>query len=344
MGIKQFIQEEILRPRVRRASVLVVYDPEKLYRDLCLELANDACLVVDASESSIESREQAMECLQKLGTPGSQLEGLLIYVPTQKPVTDEDKQLDPFSIYGAIGEVFPDSDGDEYFSLCLKAKPDNATEIRSVFRENPNPSFEVIDAIGGRGGYPHLHALLQVDSSREMLLALLVPSNGQAKRLKDSDNWQNEAKDLFKNTIHLVLKTRSKALSTISDELWRFLLFSEFAFDLPEDLPTALADVPKADDDARPLVEHICENLRDSTSHQPVYIQMAEEIENDLHLPEICRGIVDFGKKDTFPFEERSFFTRAVNALKNDATDELREMLQHSQTSIWSKRGESVAQ
>lgn len=345
MGIKQFIQEEVLRPRMRRANVLVVYDSEKRYRELCMEMANKNCLVVDATESSIESRELALEYLQKLGSPSSQLEGMLVYVPTAKPITDEEKQQNPFSIYGIIGEVFPDSDGDEYLSLCLKSKPDHVTEIQSVFYENPNPSFEVIDAIGeGSGGYPHLHALLGVESIREMLLAFLVPTGAQKKKLNNSENWQNEAKNLFMNTIHFVLKTRSKALSSISDELWRFLLFSEFAFDLPEALPETLAEVPKADEAARQLVEYICDNLRDSTSNQSTYIQKAEEIEVELHLPEICHIIINFGSRDTFPFEERSYFTRAVTALKNDAFDELRKVLQHSKNSIWSKRGENMAQ
>jgi hypothetical protein len=50
--------------------------------------------------------------------------------------------------------------------------------------------------------------------------------------------------------------------SAIANELWRFLLFSEFVFDLPEALLAAPADIPHAPVPARPLVEDLCDRLR----------------------------------------------------------------------------------
>ena len=145
MGIKEFIQNEVLLPRLRQSEILVVYDPERRYRELCLEFATEKRQVVDASESSIESREAALKALQLLGQPNPPLEELLVYVPTHAPLTDEEKQHDPFALYAACGAFFPDGDGDEYESLCLKAKAEYKTEIRRIFREDPSPSFAVID-------------------------------------------------------------------------------------------------------------------------------------------------------------------------------------------------------
>ncbi|RMD59088.1 PglZ domain-containing protein, partial [Candidatus Parcubacteria bacterium] len=141
MKIQEFIQHQILS-RLRQHEVLVVYDPDGRYRDLCLALAGEKIQVVDASESSLEARRQALAAFQALGQPHSGLEGLLVYVPAPAPLSDEEKQRDPFALYGACGAVFPDptNDGDEYLSLCLKAKPDHATEIRRVFSQDPNPS------------------------------------------------------------------------------------------------------------------------------------------------------------------------------------------------------------
>ena len=59
MSIQAFIQQEILLPRLRRNGVLVVYDPAQRYRTLCLALASETLKVVDATESSIESRESS---------------------------------------------------------------------------------------------------------------------------------------------------------------------------------------------------------------------------------------------------------------------------------------------
>ncbi len=344
MTIKQFIQEEVLRPKLKKASVLVVYDPERRYRDLCCDMTADKCAVVDATESSIESREQALALLQELGKPGAKFENLLIYVPVAQPLTDEGRQQDPFAIYGAVGAEFPGGDGDEFQSLCLKAKADHATEIRRIFADNPNPTFDVIDAVGGGAGWPTLQAHLKVESARDILFAMLAPTAKQLESLKSSDAWVLEIRTLLSNTLGLKLKTKSKNWSPIADELWRFLLFSEFVYDLPGTLPGALSDVPCAVAEARPLIEDLCDRLRDSTANQPLYIERAETIETDLSLREVCKDLEDLGVRDTFPFEERSFFAQAVDALKRDNIDKLRQMLGRHKSSVWIGRGENQAQ
>jgi hypothetical protein len=91
MSIQAFIQQEILLPRLQRHGVLVVYDPERRYRDLCLKLASETLKVVDVTESSIESREAATRALSELGRPSPLLKGLLVYVPARAPLTDEEK-------------------------------------------------------------------------------------------------------------------------------------------------------------------------------------------------------------------------------------------------------------
>jgi hypothetical protein len=99
MGIKSFIQNEVLLPRLQEHEILVVYDPERRYRALCLELASETVQVVDASESSIESREAALAALQTLGEISPPLTGLLVYVPAAPPLNDEARQHDPFALY-----------------------------------------------------------------------------------------------------------------------------------------------------------------------------------------------------------------------------------------------------
>jgi len=205
MGIKDFIQNEILLPRLKKSGVLIIYDPQRRYRELCLELAAENQRVVDASESSIESREQALATLQELGEPNAKLESLLVYVPAQRPLSSEDQQEHPFSIYGVCGETFPDGDGDEFQSLCLKAKPDHATEIRRVFAENSNRPFAVIDAIGAGTNWPNLQTLLKADSAREILLGLLVPADSHKEALKGNDGWVSEAKELFRTCLDVKL-------------------------------------------------------------------------------------------------------------------------------------------
>lgn len=345
MSIKTFIQDEILLPRLKKKQIVVVYDPDSRYKKVCQELADDKRCVVDAGQSSITSRAAAIEALSALGR--NEIEQLLVYVPAAKPIEEEDKQKDPFALYTACGAVFPDGDGDTYLSICLKAKPDHATQVRAVFEENENPGFAVIDAIGGGFNWPNLRALLSVESSRDILFALLSPDEKQQDALKGNDAWVSEVKNLLKVSMGLSLKTKGKTWVSIADELWRYLLFSEFMFDLPESLPASLSDVPHATEAARPLIEDICERLRNDRRTQDIYIQRAESIESKsqgLNLVEACSHIKDLGIKDTFPFEERTFLLNAIASLLNNDIDQTRGIISSHAASVWNGKGESQAQ
>ena len=237
MNIKEFIQSEILLPRLKASSgVLVVYDPNRRYRELCNELASGTIAVIDASESSIESRESAIETLSTLAENGSDLEGLLVYIPANKPLNDEDKQRDPFSIYGTIGTAFPEGDGDSYRSLCLKARPDQATEIRRVFSENPNPEFNVIDAIGGAGGWPNLQTFSLATRRGNFYLGSLRQMS-KRKRSSTRKKMDLRSERVTRKLSRAETENSQQKWRPISDELWRYLLYSEFVFDLPRRAP-----------------------------------------------------------------------------------------------------------
>lgn len=345
MTIADFIREIVLRPRLTQAGALVVYDADKRYREQCFDLAGDKVRVVDASESSIESREAALLALRDVGHPQKPVDAVLIYVPRKRPETDEDKQADPFALYAECGAVFPQDDGDEYLSLCLRARPDRATEIRQVFSNASGaPIFAVIDAIGGGVNWPQLRATLRVESGREILAALLAPCASQTVALKEQEGWAQEARDFLHATLGLSLKTRGKTWSVLADELWRYVLFSEFVFDLPVALPTALQGVPHAPMEAKPIVEGICDQLRSDPKTCAIYIERAEAIEADLNLSDLCGAIEDLGERDTFPFEERTYLRTAIKGIVTGGTDATRHVLARQKSSVWMGKGESQAQ
>jgi len=341
MSISTFIRDTILRPRLQKARCLVVYDPDRIYRDVVGELASDEVTVVDASEHGIESRERAIETFVRLTSFGT---SMLVYVPKAPPKSDHERAIDPYALYAVTGAMFPDGDGDEYLSLCLKAKPDHTTEIRRLFEENTCPSFELVDNIGGGIGYPALRTLLEVDSARNILHALLAPTEKQLGKLKKDSSWVTEAHTLLKAALGLKLATRGKSWSAIGDELWRYILFSEFAFDLPSELPAALASVPHAAVEAEPLVLDLCDTLRSDSRTRQVYIDNAERIERDLNLVKTCTDIDDLGRLDTFPFEERTFLLSAIGALKENRLDDIRKLVDRHRDSVWLGKGESQAQ
>lgn len=344
MSMAEFIRESVLRPRLKETGCLVVYDAAERYREQCFDLGPDVC-VVDTSKSSIESREAALFALRQVGLAKAPLGGVLIYVPAKPPETDEQKQKDPFAPFSVCGGLFPQDDGDEYLSLCLRARPDHATEIRKVFAGSPTgPTFAVIDAIGGGMSWPQLRATLRVESGREILSALLTPTIGQAEALKSQEGWVQEARDFLRATLAMGVKTRGKTWTAIADELWRYVLFSEFAFDLPVALPEKLNGVPHAPMEARPIVEDVCDRLRADPKSRSIYIERAEAIETELNLAELCGSIEDLGERDTFPFEERTFLRIAIKGVTTNDTDATRRALIRHKSSVWLSKGESQAQ
>jgi hypothetical protein len=344
MGIRAFIRDKVFADRLGKRGVLVVYDPDRRYRELCHALESDRVVVVDASDSSIESREAALKALPAVALIGSAQRALLIYVPARPPISDEAKQVDPFAAYGIFGAVFGASDGDAYLSLCESARPDHKAEIRRLFDEDPAPAFDLIDAIGGGMKWPTLRTLLGAESSRDILFALLVPTDKQTGALQGSDTWATEARALLDASLGLTLKTRGKTWSSIADELWRYLLFSEFRFDLPVEPPAALGNVPHAPDAMRATVEDLCDGLRGNGRFRPSYIERAEAIERELDLPAQCAAIENLGVRETFPFEERTVLCAAVRALREDRLDAVRAMIGRHRESVWTGKGESREQ
>ena len=127
MSIATFIRDTVLRPRLLQAGCMVVYDPDHRYHDLCLGLGDDRIRVIDASESSIESRHQAIMALREVGKAKREIDALVVYVPKRRTETDEGKQADPFSIYAQSGAVFPQDDGDDYPRAWLLTGQDTFT-------------------------------------------------------------------------------------------------------------------------------------------------------------------------------------------------------------------------
>lgn len=130
-------------------------------------------------------------------------------------------------------------------SLCKKAKPEHEHEIDRIFALDPNPSFAAIGiVIGGGTGWPLLESMLRVQSARYLIPGAPRAEKPQQSALKE-ETWAGEAGELLKQSLGLSLRTRSKKLGPIADELWEYLLVSELGFDLPErGLPNRCAPSP----------------------------------------------------------------------------------------------------
>src|SRR6266487_1083493 len=73
--LAEFIRKEVWAPRLKKQGCLVVYDPADVNKELCSSLDSGSVRLVEASESSIESRAAAIQALADLGNPKTKLEG-----------------------------------------------------------------------------------------------------------------------------------------------------------------------------------------------------------------------------------------------------------------------------
>jgi hypothetical protein len=176
-----------------------------------------------------------------------------------------------------------------------------------------------------------------VESAAEILTAFLSPTAAQGEALEEDTSWQSEFRGFTADVLGYTPKTKSQKWATLSSELWRFILFSEFAFDLPGELPASLRDVPRAANTFSTLVLAVCKNLRDSERHHARYMEQAEHVAGELKLETAMQGIEDLGVLDTFAFEERCFLRVFVKAALAGKLGKAQKLSTERRVSIWVK-------
>ena len=332
MKIEDFILD-YFRKRLEKTIALVVYDSPRRYEKIIGNLKGEDCEVINASESTILGREKAIDAWCKLVETETEPKHLLIYLPVRRPKTDEERRKDPYQVFAIGGGEFPRDDGDDYKSLCHKAAPALVARIDELFKTE-EPDFETINSlIKGKANWPKLRTVLNVESALEILVAFLSPSEEQKRKLEADEAWIPEFITFSKATIDFTPKTKSQKWTKINEELWRYMLFSEFVLDLPSDLPEKLKTVPCASSNYRDFIFSVCEALRGTERHQLVYMEMADKIANELKLEEHFRDIEEFGEIATFAFEDDALLKRHARDVlsKKVATGEgLSEPQKHS--------------
>jgi hypothetical protein len=210
MKISDYIKDLVGR-RVAKAECLVLYDPDRRYRDLVLSLESAQCRVVDGSAGVIQGREEATALWLQIGAVSSGSGQLLVYLPAIKPLTAEGRQQDPFQAFALGGDVFPRGDGDSYLALCQQAKPDFQDQIYELFKGGAEPSFNTVDALDSSSTWPQLRTILSVESPKEIVVGLLCPTDLQKVSLKGDKNWIHEYRQFVGQTIGLQPHTKTGA-------------------------------------------------------------------------------------------------------------------------------------
>jgi hypothetical protein len=338
MKIREFLKGHFQK-RLEQSQCLVLYDPDKRYREIAQDMEDGNCRVIDGSHSTILAREDAMETWRRLADSSSDIQPMVIYLPIPKPKTEVERQQNPYQPFAIGGAEFPYDDGDSYQALCRKAKPDFEQQVDQLFAAGI-PDFDTVDAIDSGTNWPKLRSLLKAESAAEILVAILSPTETQQKALEQDEAWPAEFKDFARSTLGLKLKTKSQKWRPIQEELARYVLLSEFALDFPGELPVELKDVPHAESTYANLIHKVCETLRTSQPHQNPYMEMANKVASELSLEDRLKHIQDFGKRDTFSFVERTFLLQFIAAAERGDGEGAREIAAFRMNSIWTREAE----
>lgn len=334
------------KTRLEESGVLVVFDPDRRYEDVFDKLESDDCELVKGTGSTIQARMAAEKQALEMSRPNPAKKHLAIYVPRQIPESEEDKQMEPFAHFSDIGKAFPQGDQDSFHSLCRKAKAAHVAQIDRLFADGRIPDFETVDAVdaGTGSSWPRLRKMLKAESAQDVVFKFLSAEEALQQELNESEDWVDEMKEFLLKTFELKLVTKAQRWRPIGEEMWRFLLLSEFVFDLPEDVPEQLATVPVAERSTEPLIYEICDRLRDNRRTRDNYVEQAGLIADQLGLEEIVNNLSDFGDRDTFAFEERSFLVHYADAVRDENFDLAREIEQTHRQSIWVTETEAVGE
>jgi hypothetical protein len=115
----------------------------------------------------------------------------------------------------------------------------------------------------------------------------------------------------------------------------QWMLFSEFAFDLPGIVPPSVAHVPRAALAHRAAIYDLCEGLRGSAEHRDTYRDLAAEVERRLGLGPLAESPGAFGERDTFPFENQAALLRLQEMALSGDLGAARRLAESRSGSVW---------
>jgi hypothetical protein len=342
MTFAEYLFENIFLPRLQERRVLVVFDPQKRYLEICQQMQSEQCRVVLTEGRPISSRQEAMERWIEMGADTTFQSQLLLHCVEEAPVPGSDAHLaHPFAAYMAIGHQFPSlRAGDDFKQLCHRFLRGRAAEVEQLF-VGAEPTFAMVDSlVDGSNAVPRLRELFASPDATQIIRRFLVPTEAQKKALEEGVEWVTEFSQLTQRTLGFSLDSRVTRVEKMREKLWLYLLFSEFAADLPVNLPASLAGLSRAKDSHLLMVRDLCDGLRKDQEQREVYRDQAGRVEIELELSRECQGIADLGTLDTFAFEERNFLNRAVVAFRSDELGFASDILQKHQRGVWAEEGE----
>lgn len=316
--------------------IVVWYDAEGDFESFAAEFDAPNCEVLSAKPSILKTRRRADEIYRLMNESENFFERdrcLLIYVPCRRGVTEQEKMRDPLEVYALAGAAFGDSGDQKIESLARQAMPGKAEEITRLFREG-RPDIALLDGLEKTQRWPLLNDVFRTETPAE-IIALALCNTAKTEQAASKPGCVEELLRLLDSTVGFKQTGGIRDWKILRSKVAEYILFSEFVFDFRQELPEAMSAVPRAGTEARSTVYAACERMRSDSSLRENYAELAQEIENGLHLPDLLPKDFDPGERDTFPFEERRLLSRAVAMLIAGDPAAARAVTEKRTRSIW---------
>lgn len=334
MDIQGHIIDVWIGKTSKEHPILTVYDHEGKYYPLLPLVAERGVRVIDTTKALMENREAACDCWMNELVQNEDAR-MLIYRREKLPKNDKERVLDPYIGIIQIGACFPIGPNDDYINLCKSFLPGKAEAIDELAK-NGTASFTNINALQEGVNYPELETLTGGKSMVEITLNLLALSETKGTA------WMSEWKSFGEN--HLPgLDSTGTTLKDIKQKLWQYLLFSEFAHDLPGNLPAELNTVAKCPKENMESISNLCQNIRNRTDLRDDYVEQAKAITSRLHLNDLFSDAIDLGKIVTFAFENKVEFNLYLDYLHKGEYDEATLLVAKNKKNVWYQADAGVA-
>lgn len=296
--------------------IVVWYDAEADFKSFAADSNAPNCEVLSAVASVLKTRRRADEVYRLMNESENSVERdrcLLIYIPRRRGATEDEKMRDPFEVYAMAGATFGDTEDQKMESLARQAMPEKAAEITRLFSEG-HPTIALLDALDKAQHWPLLQEIFHTESPAD-ILALALCDLAKAESVDKTPGGLAELLRLLEGSIGFKPETKPRRWNLLKEKAAEYVLFSEFAFDLPGNVSGALEAVPRAAEAVRDTIFAACARMRSDSGLSEAYIEAAQRSEKDLRLPESTESGSDLGGHDTFPFEERRLLTRAADRI-----------------------------
>ena len=340
MSVSAYIHGHLV-DLLEASRVVVWYDGAGTMRELAMRFKAPHCQLVDTSKSLLKSRREADRIFRGLNDPHNATlknQNLLIYCPRRRGRTDEQRCEDPFEVFAVFGSVFGDKESESLQSLARQATPDRTAEIDRLFTEG-KPTLSMLDNLKAGQSFPLLQDCLGTDAPLDVAAQVLCVKNTHEK-IAATPGAIDELLRLLRNEYGYVPPPRVSKIEPRLEPFAAYILLSEFAFDLGQPLPDALANTAVAPAAHKDRIFALCERMRRSDDTREGYIDLAQRLETQLRLRELFKDDDILGSRDTFPFEEQHYLHRLQPSVEAGKLADARTVINARRGSVWSTLGE----